>query len=101
MSQVAVTADEVLDALDTLRGRVHINGEIVSHVTATDLRWTLGDVLAHASRSETLYPGELFATGTLPGGSGMETGMWLRDGDLLTLELEGIGVVEHRITQHD
>jgi 2-keto-4-pentenoate hydratase/2-oxohepta-3-ene-1,7-dioic acid hydratase in catechol pathway len=100
ISQTAVTADELLDKLDTLTGCVRINGNVVSRVRATDLRWTLGEVLAHASRSETLYPGELFATGTLAGGSGMETGHWLRDGDLLTLELEGVGVVEHRINQH-
>jgi 2-keto-4-pentenoate hydratase/2-oxohepta-3-ene-1,7-dioic acid hydratase in catechol pathway len=99
MSQTAVTAEELLHKLDTLTGSVRINDKVVSRVSATDLRWTLGEVLAHASRSETLYPGELFATGTLAGGSGMETGHWLRDGDLLTLELEGVGVVEHRITQ--
>lgn len=100
MSQTAVTADELLDGLDAVTGSVRINGEVVSEVSTHDMRWTVGDALAHASRSETLLAGELFATGTLAGGSGMETGRWLQDGDLLTLELKGIGVVEHRITAH-
>ena len=100
MSQVAVTADEILPQLATLTGSVSINGHVVSRVDASDQRWTIGEMLAHASKSETLLPGELFATGTLAGGSGMETGNWLRDGDLLTLELDGIGSIEHAITQH-
>ncbi|MBN9634535.1 MAG: fumarylacetoacetate hydrolase family protein, partial [Actinobacteria bacterium] len=76
------------------------NGRVVSRVDTRDQRWTIGEMLAHASKSETLLPGELFATGTLAGGSGMETGNWLNDGDALTLELDGIGTIEHAITQH-
>ncbi|MUL63034.1 fumarylacetoacetase [Mycobacterium sp. CBMA 234] len=101
MSQVAATADEILPQLDSLSGSVSINGRVVSRVDTSDQRWTVGEMLAHASKSETLLPGELFATGTLAGGSGMETGNWLRDGDVLTLELHGIGTIEHAITQHD
>jgi 2-keto-4-pentenoate hydratase/2-oxohepta-3-ene-1,7-dioic acid hydratase in catechol pathway len=99
MSEVAVTTDEVLPQLDSLSGSVSINGRVVSRVDTSDQRWTVGEMLAHASNSETLLPGELFATGTLAGGSGMETGNWLRDGDLLTLELHGIGTIEHAVTQ--
>ncbi|WP_372493348.1 fumarylacetoacetate hydrolase family protein [Prauserella halophila] len=58
---------------------------------------TLGEVVAHASRSEHLRPGELLGTGTLPGGSGMETGRRLRPGDTLLLSLDGIGSIEHPI----
>jgi 2-keto-4-pentenoate hydratase/2-oxohepta-3-ene-1,7-dioic acid hydratase in catechol pathway len=49
------------------------------------------------SQSEQLYAGELLSTGTLPGGSGMELGRWLAPGDELRLEIDGIGVIEHRI----
>lgn len=100
MSQVAVTPDEILPKLATLTGSVSINGRVVSRVDTSDQRWTIGEMLAHASKSETLLPGELFATETLAGGSGMETGNWLNDGDALTLELDGIGTIEHAITQH-
>lgn len=99
MSEIAVTTDELLPQLDSLSGSVSINGCVVSRVDTSDQRWTVGEMLAHASNSETLLPGELFATGTLAGGSGMETGNWLRDGDVLTLELHGIGTIEHTITQ--
>jgi 2-keto-4-pentenoate hydratase/2-oxohepta-3-ene-1,7-dioic acid hydratase in catechol pathway len=97
MSDTAVTADEVLPHIDALTGSVAINGSVVSTVSSAGMQHTLGEVLAHASRSETLLPGELFGTGTLPGGSGMETGNWLHQGDTLTLTLAGIGEIEHVI----
>ena len=98
LSEVAVTADEILPRIDALRGTVSINGSIVSTVSSAGMQHYLGEVLAHASRSEHLYPGELFATGTLPGGSGMETGHWLRPADTLELTIHGIGHIEHTIT---
>lgn len=98
MSVHAVTADEILPAIEDLTGSVAINGQTVSTVTSRGMQWSLGDVLAHASRGEQLYPGELFATGTLPGGSGMETGRWLRPGDRLTLAIDQIGEISHPIS---
>lgn len=97
MSDIAVTADEVLPRIDSLTGSVTINGSTVSSVSSAGVQYSLGEVLAHASRSEQLLAGELFATGTLTGGSGMETGHWLRPGDTLTLTIDGIGQIEHDI----
>ena len=98
MSDTAVTADETLPRIDALTGSVSLNGSVVSTVSSAGMQHSLGDVLAHASRSEPLYPGELFGTGTLPGGSGMETGHWLRRGDTLTLVFDDIGAIEHTIS---
>jgi 2-keto-4-pentenoate hydratase/2-oxohepta-3-ene-1,7-dioic acid hydratase in catechol pathway len=47
------------------------------------MRYSIPEAIAHVSQSEQLYPGELISTGTLPGGSGMELGRWLRPGDEL------------------
>src|SRR5690348_480642 len=74
MSDTAVTADEILPRINAITGSVAINGSVVSTVSSAGMQHSLGEVLAHASRSERLLPGELFGTGTLPGGSGMETG---------------------------
>lgn len=98
MSAVAVTADEILPRVESLTGSVSINGTTVGAVSSAGPQWSIGEVLAHASRDERLYPGELFATGTLPGGSGMETGHWLRPGDRLVLTIDQIGEVSHQIT---
>jgi 2-keto-4-pentenoate hydratase/2-oxohepta-3-ene-1,7-dioic acid hydratase in catechol pathway len=97
LSEVAVTADEILPHIDDLHGTVAINGVTVATVSSAGMQHTLGEVLAHASRSEHLRPGELFGTGTLPGGSGMETSRWLRPGDTVTLCIDGIGSIEHAI----
>jgi 2-keto-4-pentenoate hydratase/2-oxohepta-3-ene-1,7-dioic acid hydratase in catechol pathway len=97
LSEVAVTADEILPRIDALRGTVSVNGSIVASVSSAGMHHGLGEVLAHASRSEHLRAGELFATGTLPGGSGMENGHWLRPGDTLELTVDGIGRIEHTV----
>ncbi|MCB0948571.1 MAG: fumarylacetoacetate hydrolase family protein [Mycobacterium sp.] len=99
MSMVAVTADEILPCIDDLSGSVTVNGTTVSTVFSRGMQWSLGEVLAHASHSEQLFPGELFATGTLPGGSGMETGNWLRPGDRLSLAIDQIGEINHSISE--
>jgi 2-keto-4-pentenoate hydratase/2-oxohepta-3-ene-1,7-dioic acid hydratase in catechol pathway len=99
LSEVAVTADELLSRIDALHGTVSINGSTVTTVSSAGMQHDLGEVLAHASRSERLRPGELFGTGTLPGGSGMETGHWLHAGDTLELRIDGIGSIEHRIVE--
>jgi 2-keto-4-pentenoate hydratase/2-oxohepta-3-ene-1,7-dioic acid hydratase in catechol pathway len=100
MSETAVTADQVLPRINELTGSVIINGRTVGTVISRGFQWSVGDVLAHASRDEQLLPGELIATGTLAGGSGMETGHWLKRGDMLRLVLDGVGEVEHRIVDN-
>ena len=97
MSAVVVSADEILPRWRTLSGSVHLNGALVAECEAADARWSLGEVLAHASRGEQLTPGELFGTGTLPGGSGIEHGRLLERGDTITLAIDGIGTLSNRI----
>ena len=51
------------------------------------------------SRSETIHPGELFCSGTVGNGSGLETGRFLDVGDVVELEVEKIGVLRNRIVR--
>jgi 2-keto-4-pentenoate hydratase/2-oxohepta-3-ene-1,7-dioic acid hydratase in catechol pathway len=97
MSQTAVTADAILPRLDSLSAFVRINGETVARTDLRGMRHGLGEALAHVSKDERLFPGELFGTGTLPGGSGVETGRWLKAGDRIELAIDGVGAIEHRI----
>jgi 2-keto-4-pentenoate hydratase/2-oxohepta-3-ene-1,7-dioic acid hydratase in catechol pathway len=98
MATVAVSADEVLPYWRELRGTVTINGEIIARPHTAGSRFGLGDLLAHASASEQLVPGELFSIGALAAGSGMEISRWLRHGDTLELDLPGVGHISHKIT---
>jgi 2-keto-4-pentenoate hydratase/2-oxohepta-3-ene-1,7-dioic acid hydratase in catechol pathway len=90
-----VTADE-LDAAD-LRMRVSVNGELWGEDTTAGMHWSFGDLIAYASRSQTLHPGELLGSGTATGGSGLELDRRLEPGDIVELEVEGIGVLRNRI----
>ncbi|WP_433594004.1 fumarylacetoacetate hydrolase family protein [Nocardia sp. CA-145437] len=97
MSATAVAGPAVVDRLDSLIATVTINGNTVSRTGTHGMRYSMAEAIAHVSRGEQLYPGELLCSGTLPGGSGMELGRWLEPGDDLRLEIDGIGVIEHRI----
>ena len=97
MSQTMLTASEILPCINELPALVEINGRVVTRTSTCGMRYSAGEVLAHLSLSERLYPGELIASGTLPGGSGMETDHWLEPGDLLRLVIEPIGEIVHEI----
>jgi 2-keto-4-pentenoate hydratase/2-oxohepta-3-ene-1,7-dioic acid hydratase in catechol pathway len=60
---------------------------------------TFADMIAYASRSQTLHPGEVIGSGTAAGGSGLELDRRLAPGDVVELEIEGIGVLRNRISE--
>ena len=97
LSATAVTADEVLADWSRRPARIEINGEVVAKPDQSQPRWSIGEVLAHASAGERLEPGEIVATGTFVGGCAMENGHWVQPGDTLRLVVEGVGEIEHRI----
>ena len=97
MSGVIVGADEILPHWGSLTGSISLNGARIATCSAAGARWSLGEALAHASRGEQLHPGELFGTGTLPGGSGIENGRLLERGDTISLAVDGIGEITNRI----
>jgi len=90
-----VTADE-LDASD-LAMRVRVNGELWGEDSSASMHHTFADMIAYASRSQTLRPGEVLGSGTAAGGSGLELDRRLSPGDVVELEVEGIGVLRNRI----
>jgi 2-keto-4-pentenoate hydratase/2-oxohepta-3-ene-1,7-dioic acid hydratase in catechol pathway len=92
-----VTADE-LDASD-LGMRVRVNGETWGEDTSAHMHHTFADMIAYASRSQTLHPGDVLGSGTAAGGSGLELDRWIAPGDVVELEVDGIGVLRNRIGQ--
>jgi 2-keto-4-pentenoate hydratase/2-oxohepta-3-ene-1,7-dioic acid hydratase in catechol pathway len=95
LGPVIVTAD----ALDTsdLRMRAFVNGALWSDGTSATMHWSFPQMIAHVSRSETVYPGEIFGSGTVGDGCGLELGKFLKHDDVITLEIEGIGSLSTRI----
>ncbi len=101
MSAIVVTADEVLPSIDQLTGCVSINGKKIAQVSSVGGRYSLAEAIAFVSQNEPLHPGELFGSGTLPGGSGMENGHWLKPGDTLTLSIDHIGQLSNQIVSSE
>jgi 2-keto-4-pentenoate hydratase/2-oxohepta-3-ene-1,7-dioic acid hydratase in catechol pathway len=90
-----VTSDE-LD-VGNLRMIARVNGEVWTDATSAGRQFSFEDLVAHVSQSETIYPGEVWGSGTVTGGSGLELNRWLRPGDVVELEVEGIGVLRNRV----
>ncbi len=90
-----VSADEVDPR--NMRMIVRVNGEVWGEDNAGHMHHTFADMIAYASQAQTLYPGEVFGSGTAAGGSGLELDRWLNEGDVVELEIEGIGVLRNRI----
>jgi len=64
-----------------------------------DRHHTFADIIAYASRSQRLYPGDVLGSGTAAGGSGLELDRWVQPGDVVEMEIQGIGVLRNRIGQ--
>ncbi len=79
------------------RMRVRVNGELWGEDTSASMHHTFADMIAYVSRSQTLHPGEVLGSGTAAGGSGLELDRRLAPGDVVELEIEGIGVLRNRI----
>ncbi len=91
MSNFVIPASEILPRFEDLEVRVYINGEMVSHSTTANPQHSPVDMVAYAGLEETLYPGEVMGTGTVPDSCGVEIGRRLEEGDEITLELVGFG----------
>ncbi|MER5993094.1 fumarylacetoacetate hydrolase family protein [Streptomyces viridosporus] len=87
-----VTADEVADPQD-LSLRLWVNGELKQDGTTAEQIFPVGEVVRYVSRFMTLYPGDVINTGT-PAGVALgrpEPKPFLRAGDVVELEIEGLG----------
>lgn len=93
-----VTPDEVGDLKD-LPMTVRVNGETWSSGNAGSAYWTFAQMIAHVSMDETIYPGDVFGSGTVGRGCGLELDRWIQPGDVIELEVARLGVLRNRVGQ--
>lgn len=95
MGPWVVTADEIPDP-GALRVRCRVNGEVRQDASTAALVNGVAALIAYCSSSFTLEPGDILATGT-PGGVGAfhDPPVFLADGDVMEVEIEGIGVLRN------
>jgi acylpyruvate hydrolase len=86
-----VTLDEI-DDLGALGLRTRINGELLQQGNTANLIFGPAEVVAWLSRTMTLLPGDIIATGT-PAGVGAAQGRFLRNGDTVEVEIDGLGTL--------
>jgi acylpyruvate hydrolase len=90
-----VTLDEV-DDLQALTLRTRIDGETVQEGTSANLIFGPAELVAWLSRTLTLLPGDIIATGT-PAGVGASRRSYLQDGQAVTVEIDGLGALVNRV----
>lgn len=91
-----VTKDEISDVYN-LRMVCRVNGEVRCDESTATMHWRFEQLIAHASRDERLVPGEVFGSGTVGNGSGAEISRFLNRGDVVELEVEGLGLLRNRV----
>jgi 2-keto-4-pentenoate hydratase/2-oxohepta-3-ene-1,7-dioic acid hydratase in catechol pathway len=90
------TIDEVADPQDLVMV-ARVNGEEWSRGNTRTMHHSFAKLLAYASLEETVYPGEILGSGTVGGGCGNELARYMKDGDVIELEVSGLGVLRNRI----
>ncbi|SEP25610.1 2-keto-4-pentenoate hydratase/2-oxohepta-3-ene-1,7-dioic acid hydratase (catechol pathway) [Salinihabitans flavidus] len=96
LGPVIVTADEVPDPRK-LKTRARINGETYVDTDMSAMLHGFDDMIAFISRDEALHPGEVIGSGTVNDGCGLEHSVFLNDGDVVELEVDGIGILRNRV----
>lgn len=76
------------------RVTTHVNGELRQDARTDQMIFPVAAVIAFITRTITLEPGDIIATGT-PAGVGMATGSFLKEGDRIDAAIEGIGVLSN------
>ena len=78
-------------------GWVRVDGEVWCEGATAGAAHDVGAMPAYASAGERLEPGDVISTGTMPGCCGLELGRWIRPGQTVELEIDGIGTLSNRI----
>ena len=87
-----VPADQVADP-QNLSLKTWVNGEIRQDSNTSGMMFSTAEIISYVSSRMTLRPGDVILTGT-PSGVGAETGRFLKAGDTVRIEIEGLGALE-------
>jgi 2-keto-4-pentenoate hydratase/2-oxohepta-3-ene-1,7-dioic acid hydratase in catechol pathway len=92
-----VTADEVGDP-QKLATKSWLNGELRQNSNTADMVFTVAQVISYASQTMRLKPGDLILTGTPEGVIlGMKEKVWMSPGDVITIEVDGLGKLTNKM----
>jgi 2-keto-4-pentenoate hydratase/2-oxohepta-3-ene-1,7-dioic acid hydratase in catechol pathway len=92
-----VTIDET-PPITEMSDSVSVNGEQWAVGNPEGQFWSPEELLAYVSIADGLQPGDIIATGTVGNGSALELGRHLNPGDVVELEVDGVGVLRSRFS---
>lgn len=87
------TLDEV--EIDAWQLESRVNGEVWGAPKHWSADYGIAEVLSWASWQQDLFPGEVIALGTVGQGCGVEIGRWIQPGDVIELEMAGVGILRN------
>jgi 2-keto-4-pentenoate hydratase/2-oxohepta-3-ene-1,7-dioic acid hydratase in catechol pathway len=91
------TTDEIEDP-QNLSIRCILNGEVMQDGTTSKMIFSVAELVSFLSQGMTLVPGDVIITGTPPGvGTARDPQVWLKDGDEVTIEIEGLGTLTNPV----
>ncbi len=95
-----VTTDEL--STGRLAVRSHLNGALMQNGSTADMLFSVARLISYLSHQFTLLPGTVILTGTPAGvGSARTPPVYLRPGDVISVEIEGIGTLTNRVVGSD
>ncbi|MDN2567917.1 fumarylacetoacetate hydrolase family protein [Aquibium sp. A9E412] len=91
-----VTKEEIADPQD-LAMRLKVNGQLVQNGSTRTMVYGVAELVSYLSRFMSLHPGDIISTGTPPGvGMGMKPPAYLKNGDVVELQIDGLGIQTQR-----
>ncbi|MEP3427430.1 MAG: fumarylacetoacetate hydrolase family protein [Roseibium sp.] len=102
LGPVVVTPDELPVGAEGLKIESRVGSEILQSAKTSDMLWSVARTIATISEYSTLEPGDLIAMGTPPGvGHAKKPQRWLRPGEVVEVEIEGIGICANPIVAEE
>ena len=96
-----ITTRDQLPDTSNLSVRTWVNGELRQNGSTRDMIFNVAQIIYHLSRVMTLEPCDIIATGTPSGvGMAMKPQTWLKDRDIVRIEIEGIGTLENTVEEN-
>lgn len=97
-----VTPDEVPAGASGLQISTRLNGRVMQDSNTSDMIFPVARTIAIVSEIMTLEPGDMIAFGTPPGvGHARKPQVWMKAGDVIEVEIEGIGICRNPIVAED
>lgn len=95
-----ITTIDEFSRLDNIQMSVRVNGETWGEGDTSEMLWTPEELIAYVSLGDYAQPGDVIGSGTMGNGSALELGRSVKPGDVIELDVSGVGVLRNRIAQH-